>query len=445
MINQITIAPGDRVVPWINQCSPEWPLRPLKYAAKINARTLGENIASDFEINYIDISGVDSNGRQNPAETMVFGDAPSRARRVVTSGDVIISTVRTYLKAISYIDNDNDNLICSTGFAVITPSPQVHPKFLLYWVRSEWFVNEIVARSVGVSYPAINAIEIGNLPFPTIALEEQRTIVNFLDRETAKIDELITKKQRLIELLQEQRTALITHAITKGINPDTPMKDSGVEWMGEIPAHWEIIKIKNLALDGYRTFIDGDWIEAPSITTEGVRLIQTGNIGIGDYVEQGFRYISEDTFNDFRCTEVMYGDVLICRLAEPVGRACIAPNLTNRMITSVDVCILKPKKSLDNRFIVYFLSSNKYLSWLEAICRGGTRSRVSRSMLGAIEFPLPSHREQQAITDYLDRETSRIDDLVGRIIQAIEKLQEYRSTLITAAVTGKIDVRQQVS
>ena len=191
---RIAIAPGDRVVPWINQCYPGWPVKPLKYITKINNRSLGEDTASDFEINYIDISSVDSNGQQNPAETMAFGDAPSRARRIVASGDAIISTVRTYLKAISYIENANDNLICSTGFAVITSSPRVHPKFLFYWVRSEWFVNEIMARSVGVSYPAINAIEIGNLPFPAVPVDEQKAIADFLDRETAGMDELIARK-----------------------------------------------------------------------------------------------------------------------------------------------------------------------------------------------------------------------------------------------------------
>ena len=119
-------------------------------------------------------------------------------------------------------------------------------------------------------------------------------------------------------------------------------KDSGVEWLGEIPAQWEVKPIRALARPGYKTFTDGDWIESPYIRDQGIRLIQTGNIGVGEYREQGFRYINEETFRDFGCTEVVPGDVLICRLADPVGRACRAPDLGGRMITSVDVCILKP-------------------------------------------------------------------------------------------------------
>lgn len=212
-------------------------------------------------------------------------------------------------------------------------------------------------------------------------------------------------------------------------------KDSSVPWLGQIPAHWGKTVIKKLARQGYKTFVDGDWIESPFITDDGVRLLQTGNVGIGEFKEQGFRYISEETFATFRCTEIFPGDVLICRLAEPVGRACLAPNLGVRMITSVDVCILKLDEAFDARFVVYFLTNNQYLSWMQALCRGGTRDRVSRSMLGAIEFPVPPLSEQRAIAAFLDRETARLNALVAKKERLIELLQEKRTALISHAVT----------
>jgi type I restriction enzyme S subunit len=146
--------------------------------------------------------------------------------------------------------------------------------------------------------------------------------------------------------------------------PYPAYKDSGVEWQGEIPAHWEVKPIRALARSGYKTFTDGDWIESPFIRDEGIRLIQTGNVGIGRYKEQGFRYIDEETFRAFRCTEILPGDVLICRLADPVGRACLAPSLGCRMITSVDVCILKPASDVHAPFVVYALTGSEYLAWL---------------------------------------------------------------------------------
>lgn len=430
---QVAIAPGDRVVPWINQCSPEWSLRPLKYAAKINSRPLGENTASDFEINYIDISSVDSNGHQNSAETMTFGNSPSRARRVVASGDVIISTVRTYLKAISYIENANDNLICSTGFAVITPSPQVHPKFLFYWARSEWFINEIVARSVGVSYPAINAIEIGNLPFPAIKMDEQQTIADFLDRETARIDELIAGNQRLIDLLQEQRTVQITHIVTKGLNPDAPMKDSGVEWLGEIPAHWEVKMLKYVA-----KIVTGN---TPPKTDpenydelEGLPWVKPDNLGTFLPISKSQECLSA---KGVALARVVPKEAILTCCIGSIGSIGIAgcELATNQQINSV---IFKGQRVLHKYgFYVVYASLPEYrkLANLNVVSILNSQSQKT------IRIPLPPIPEQQAIADYLDQETSRIDSLVERINQAIEKLREYRSALITATVTGKIDVR----
>jgi type I restriction enzyme S subunit len=132
-----------------------------------------------------------------------------------------------------------------------------------------------------------------------------------------------------------------------GLKPYLETRASGLPWVGAIPKHWRTSRIKNLARVGRKTFVDGDWIESPYIRSEGIRLIQTGNVGVGSYREKGFRYIDEETFRTFGCTEIAPGDVLICRLGDPVARACLAPNLEMRMITSVDVCILKTKNDVD--------------------------------------------------------------------------------------------------
>ena len=212
-------------------------------------------------------------------------------------------------------------------------------------------------------------------------------------------------------------------------------RDSGVEWLGEVPEHWEVSRIAAVARRGTDTFTDGDWVELPYITDSGIRLIQTGNVGIGSYREQGFRYIDESSFDELRCTEIDPGDVLICRLADPVGRACLAPALGVRMITSVDVCILKPSEQFSATYIVYLLSSKPYLDYVESLVRGGTRDRISRSMLGAINIANPPLDEQRAIAAYLDRETERIDALVAKKRLLIERLDEYRTALITRTVT----------
>jgi type I restriction enzyme S subunit len=390
---------------------------------------------------------VDSLGGISSLEEFTFSNAPSRARRLPRAGDTIVSTVRTYLRAISYVEADDASLVCSTGFAVITAGKRLHPRYLAYWMRSDPVVDEICARSTGVSYPAINASEIGCLPVPLLPIERQREVADFLDRKTAAIDALIAKKERLVDLLQEKRQALITQAVTKGRNLNVTMTDSGIPWIGNVPSNWKIMAVKRTATPGRKTFTDGDWIESPFITEEGVRLIQTGNVGIGRYKEQGFRYVSEQTFHDLRCTEVDPGDVLICRLDGPVGRACLAPNLGVRMITSVDNAILKPRPDCDGRYLVYVLSSPKYLDWVQVLCRvgGGFRFRVSRSMLGDIQIPVPPGDEQRRIADLLDEQTQRSLAVEARLEAHCHKLREYRRALITATVTGRIDVSKEAA
>ena len=226
------------------------------------------------------------------------------------------------------------------------------------------------------------------------------------------------------------------------LKPYPDYKPSGVEWLGDVPEHWDISKIKNLAHSNYKSFTDGDWIESPYITSDGIRLIQTGNIGIGRYREKGFRYINKKTFDNFDCTEVQPRDVLICRLGDPVARSCLAPQLGKRMITSVDVCILKLRDNINAQFVVYAMSSPRYLGWVGSLVRGSTRDRVSRSMLGTFLIPLPPLPEQTAIVAYLDKTIATIDTAIARTRHQIELLREYRTRLIADVVTGQLDVRQ---
>lgn len=208
------LIPEDRVVPWQGLLPADWQFSPLKYAVNINEKTLREDTDPSLRIKYIDIGNVDSNGNIVAVEELEFGAAPSRARRIVTSGDVLVSTVRTYLKAIAFCAEADGSLICSTGFAVLSPKSDVIPRFLFFWVRSLYFIDEIVSRSTGVSYPAVNAAEIGNLPFPILSKEKQQTIVSFLDARTTQIDNLIELRERQIALLKKYRQTVITEAVT---------------------------------------------------------------------------------------------------------------------------------------------------------------------------------------------------------------------------------------
>lgn len=209
----------DSGIDWLGEIPEHWEVKPLRYTVRVNQDSLPENMDKDYEIQYIDIGNVNEDGLLNSPEVMSFGVSPSRARRIVKKGDTIISTVRTYLKAISYIDSEDENLIVSTGFAVLTPADKIKSKYLYYLMSSQKIIDTICSLSVGVSYPAINSSELGSIPiwFPK-SIEEQNEILNFIEDEVNRIKILTNKTKKEIELLKEYRTALISQVVTGKID-----------------------------------------------------------------------------------------------------------------------------------------------------------------------------------------------------------------------------------
>jgi type I restriction enzyme S subunit len=213
----------------------------IKDVARINARTLPEDTSADFSFRYIDISSVDNLGNVNiPVEEISFDDAPSRARRVAPPGAVAVSTVRTYLKAIAPVPSSEFQLVFSTGFAMLEGRAGVDQRYLAYHCRSQQFVDEIVARSTGVSYPAINASEIGNLPIDLPGIEQQRRIADFLDGETARADLFAGKRAAQKAALEELEFSLIAETLSGGENRGGSGRPTGMSWLPWIPSDWKI-------------------------------------------------------------------------------------------------------------------------------------------------------------------------------------------------------------
>ncbi len=203
----------DSGVAWLGEIPEHWEVRKLKYVVSINDESLPETTNDDYEIEYVDISNVKSGLGVLAAEPYSFSKAPSRARRIVQDGDIIVSTVRTYLKSIAKINNPPNNLIVSTGFAVVRPV-QIISGFLGFLFYSELLIGEIISLSSGVSYPAINASEIGDIFVPIPKSGEQTAIIEYIETETARIESKITKTKKIIALQKEYRTALISEVVT---------------------------------------------------------------------------------------------------------------------------------------------------------------------------------------------------------------------------------------
>ena len=402
------------------ETSAEWDVRPLKRVSRVNRAALEDDTPADFEFSYIDISSVDSRGRIAASDPIEFGKAPSRARRIVARGDTLISTVRTYLKAVALIDDEHQDAIASTGFAVLSPIRGIDPRYLFRFVQSDEFVSLVHAASVGIGYPSIAPSTLGNLPVFVPPLPTQRAIASFLDRETEKIDALIEKKRRLLDLLEEKRTALITRAVTRGLDPDVPMKNSGVEWLGEIPEHWEVSRLRWLiASDNAGAVIDkSHWGDGPELLFSCQRT--------------PFRS-SFPEFPESRRTET--GDLLLTRNGTPYVHlpppGAIYTNVVQR---------IRLRRGVASRFVRHALT-------VAATSLRGFGDIIESFNMGTwkeLVLPIPPKPEQKAIANDVENIVTHGDTLEHRLSHAISLLQEYRTSLISHAVTGKIDVRDRV-
>ena len=201
-------------IDYLGDIPSHWEIRKLKYVANFNQNTLPEDTDGQFELKYIDIGNVSSVDGIKEIQYFNFSNAPSRARRIVKYGDIIVSTVRTYLRAITSIKEDYDNCICSTGFAVITPKDNFQQDFVVYAIENESFIAQIIANSQGISYPAINVSQLENLKLAFPSVKEQKEIVDFLKTKLLEIDSIINKKQNIMQKLDTYKKSLIFEYVT---------------------------------------------------------------------------------------------------------------------------------------------------------------------------------------------------------------------------------------
>ncbi|THF68320.1 MAG: restriction endonuclease subunit S [Sulfitobacter sp. SK025] len=395
----------------------DWSAKRLKYVATYNDEVLPESTEEDQEIDYVEISGVSLARGIEEVQRVAFGQAPSRARRKVRTGDILVSTVRTYLRAIAKVDDASPDLIASTGFCVVRPSDGVDSGFIGWVAKSEPFVSEVVARSVGVSYPAINASELVNIQVPLPPLETQRRIARFLDEKTAQIDGLIEKKRALLDRLAEKRQAIITRAVTKGLNHDAAMKPSGIDWLGDIPAHWAVKKLRYAAknLNNMRVPIAAELRKGIDRTYP-----YYGASGIIDYVDE---YIF-----DFATVLVAEDGANLLSRSTPLAFAADGKYWVNN-----HAHILKPKS-----MTIWFCSSVLAMYPLDPHISGSAQPKLTKDNLSALPVWVPPLGEQMEIEQEIAAQAAVLADVEIPLRDSVAKLEEYRVAIITAAVTGTI-------
>lgn len=317
---------------------------------------------------------------------------------------------------------------------VMTTSKVLNNKYVFYWLQA--FKNEIIQLSSGGGQPNINQEKVASLKISAPFFEDQINIANFLDHETAQIDTLIAKQEKLIELLKEKRQAVISHAVTKGLNPDAAMKDSGVEWLGQVPEHWTVSKLKHFV-----NVVDCKHITA-EFFDEGIPLASIGEVKGWKVNLSNAKLTNEKYYQELidgnRKPQV--GDIIYTRNAT-VGEASLVHAELPKFALGQDVCLIHIIQKLSSEYLLHFLKSEIIKIQLNSAMVGSTFKRINVDDIRNYVIVIPPIEEQECILKELDQKIEKYDSLINFAVKQIQLMQERRTALISSAVTGKIDVR----
>ena len=323
-----------------------------------------------------------------------------------------------------------DQAVCSTGYFVLRPKSDVNGRFLFYYLFSQTFSDEMALLQRGASYPAVSDRDVKEHLMLLPPLLDQQHIVATLDEASSAIATATTNVDKNLANAQELFYSALNHIFQLPQSAESSVDNSIVNG-------WPTIPLANAC----QVFTDGDWIETKDQSKSSIRLIQTGNVGVGRFKNRSekARYISTDTFDDLKCTEVLTGDCLVSRLPDPVGRSCIIPDIGEKMITAVDCTIIRCKRDVVlPEFFRYYSQSRPYLASVDRACTGATRRRISRKNLGKVLIPIPSLLEQQHIVTFLDKLSAEEQSLVNLYETKIRALIKLKQSFLHKAFIGEL-------
>ena len=415
-----------------------WSVKRMDAFTSVSKHPISAELLSGQEVFHYSIPIVQEKGTGQLEDG---GDIESN-KTLITEQVLLVSKLNPRKGTITLASPQKAITVCSGEFVPLVPRKCV-PKYLEYVYCSEYVRQLLSSRveSVTKSHQRVNPIEIYNMFWSWPSLPEQRTIAGFLDRETRRIDTLIEKKGGQIELLQEKRAALISHTVTKGLDPDVKMKDSGVEWVGKIPEVWEVKRLKHVCL-----LIKDGTHQPPSRTSNGMPLLSVRNIVNGKFVNlPDDSLISEEDFNELqRSFEVKKNDILLAIVGATIGKVAIVEEMLPFAIQR-SLAVFRPNTNIAYyKYISYFLQSSTFQQLLWKNVGYSAQPGIYLGSLANFNITVPGMNEQSTIATFLDRENGRIDTLTTKVRESISKLREYRTALISAAVTGKIDVREDL-
>jgi len=433
-------------VEWIGNIPEHWSIKPIKYLLKegkdgIRIGPFGSSLKSD----HLSPGGYKIYGQENIINNNFelgwryindkkFSELSDYETK---TGDVLVTMMGTTGKCKVVPQNIERGIIDSHLIRLRVNEKKFIPKLFADLVNNSHYVfSQIKLTSKGSIMEGLNSTIIKNLFLLVPSIEEQTAIAKYLDEKTEQIDKLIAGKRRLIELLKEERTAIINQAVTKGINSLVKLKPSGIDWLGDIPEHWEVKKLKYLL----SKVIDNRG-KTPPFGTEGVPMLEVKNItdGLKSPTEIFEKFVQPEVVPSYERDKVQVSDLLISTVGATSGKVVIIENKPNYFIAQ-NVVGLRTIKSVNNLFFYYFLKSDYFFTSLKMINKSNTIDNLKVSIFVNNICFLPPFEEQKQVVEFIETKSSEVDLTISKIEKEIELMQEYRTALISEVVTGKITV-----
>ncbi|HFO0560469.1 TPA: restriction endonuclease subunit S [Proteus mirabilis] len=328
----------------------------------------------------------------------------------------------------------------SPAYTVLKASKFIYSHYFKYLLKCEPFIAALQSSTDSLrDGKSISYEQFGAISLPYCNHEEQKVIADFLDHETTKIDNLIAKQEKLIELLKEKRQAVISNAVTKGLNPDVPMKDSGVEWLGEVPEHWDRSRL------GFECSVKArlGWkgLKADEYVPEGYIFLATPNIKGSDIDFENVNYITKQRYDESPEIMLQENDLLVTKDGSTTGTTNLVRSLPEPATVNSSIAVIRSRGNIHPEYLYYFFVSTYTQNVIKRMQGGMGVPHLFQADLRWFHILLPSNIEQKSIAKYLDIQTAKCDLIIKKATNAIQLMKERKTALILAAVTGKIDVR----
>ena len=423
-------------IQWLGDIPAHWQVRRLKQLCTGSA-LYGANVAAvhyqDSGVRFLRTSDINDDG--NLEDSKVYVPSSLVADYILNDGDILLSRSGTIGRSFLY-QSDIHGVCSYAGYLVrFVPNSEVLPKYVFLFTKTRAFKHFLHVMSISSTIENLNGDKYANLYLPLPPLAEQAAIARYLDRADERIRRAISAKERLIELLTEQRQAVIQRAVTRGLNDHAPLRSSGVDWLGDIPAHWQVRRLKQLCTG---SALYGANVAAVHYQDSGVRFLRTSDINDDGYLEDSKVYVPSSLVADYILND---GDILLSR-SGTIGRSFLYQSDIHGVCSYAGYLVrFVPNSEVLPKYVFLFTKTRAFKHFLHVMSISSTIENLNGDKYANLYLPLPPLAEQAAIARYLDRATADIDDAIAGARRQAELLREYRARLIADAVCGRIDTR----